>query len=312
MAMRTAATLALPVSARDHIDGPAYAFVTLMEYGDYECPYCGQAYVILQQLKDVFGEQLRMVFRHFPLTTIHPHAQAAAEAAEAAGAQGQFWEMHGMLFENQQALEDENLYEYAADIGLGIGRAALARQARRDVHRQRAAQAGETGVHLGADRARRGQQLVVVSADDLGADRIELEERDARLLRDHPRWAEKAERLAAITLDVSRFIVEKCDGVSGACPADGFAALGARAVLIIDVRRPHARARPAAPTARGAAFHSSRNRSRPRIATAGTASGSERAKVPSAAIPARARRGRATRPTAASTRTTTPADCPPR
>lgn len=120
--MRTAATLALPVSARDHIDGPANAAVTLLEYGDFECPYCGQAYVILNQLKDVFGEQLRMVFRHFPLTTIHPHAQPAAEAAEAAGAQGQFWEMHGMLFENQQALEDEDLYAYAADIGLDIER----------------------------------------------------------------------------------------------------------------------------------------------------------------------------------------------
>ncbi len=119
--MRTAATLALPVSARDHIDGPAYAPVTLLEYGDYECPYCGQAYVILQELKEVFGEQLRMVFRHFPLATLHPHAQPAAEAAEAAGAQGQFWEMHGMLFENQQALEDEDLYEYAADLGLESG-----------------------------------------------------------------------------------------------------------------------------------------------------------------------------------------------
>lgn len=125
MAMRTGATLVLPVSARDHIDGPAYAPVTLLEYGDYECPYCGQAYVILQELEEVLGEQLRVVFRHFPLATIHPHAQPAAEAAEAAGAQGQFWEMHGMLFENQQALEDEDLYEYAADLGLEIERFSL-------------------------------------------------------------------------------------------------------------------------------------------------------------------------------------------
>ena len=122
MATRTAATLVVPVSDSDHIDGPADAPVTLVEYGDYECPYCGQAYVILQQLKELFGDQLRVVYRHFPLATIHPHAQSAAEAAEAAGAQGRFWDMHNLLFENQQALEDDDLEAYAADIGLNMVR----------------------------------------------------------------------------------------------------------------------------------------------------------------------------------------------
>ena len=122
MATRTAATLVVPVSDSDHIDGPADAPVTLVEYGDYECPYCGQAYVILQQLKELFGDQLRVVYRHFPLATIHPHAQSAAEAAEAAGAQGRFWDMHGLLFENQEALEDDDLETYAADIGLDMVR----------------------------------------------------------------------------------------------------------------------------------------------------------------------------------------------
>ena len=122
MATRTAATLVVPVSDRDHIDGPADAPVTLVEYGDYECPYCGQAYVILQQLKESFGDQLQVVYRHFPLATIHPHAQSAAEAAEAAGAQGRFWDMHNLLFENQEALEDDDLETYATDIGLDMVR----------------------------------------------------------------------------------------------------------------------------------------------------------------------------------------------
>jgi protein-disulfide isomerase len=122
MATRTAATLVVPVNDSDHIDGPADAPVTLVEYGDYECPYCGQAYVILQQLKELFGDQLRVVYRHFPLATIHPHAQSAAEAAEAAGAQRRFWDMHGLLFENQEALEDDVLETYAADIGLDMVR----------------------------------------------------------------------------------------------------------------------------------------------------------------------------------------------
>jgi protein-disulfide isomerase len=113
------ARLAVPVSEeRDHIRGPRSAPVTLVEYGDYECPYCGKAYYVLKELEQRAGNLMRFVFRNFPLTTVHPHAERAAEAAEAAGAQDKFWEMHDLLFENHQALEDEDLTEYAARAGL--------------------------------------------------------------------------------------------------------------------------------------------------------------------------------------------------
>ena len=120
MAIHTAAKLVLPVSERDHLIGPEKAGVTLVEYGDYECPYCGQAYPVVDQLLDMYRDVLRLAYRHFPLTTVHPHAQRAAEAAEAAGAQGQFWEMHSMLYENQDALDEESLLEYAGDLGLSV------------------------------------------------------------------------------------------------------------------------------------------------------------------------------------------------
>jgi len=115
------AKLAVPINEeRDHVRGPRAAPVTLVEYGDYECPYCGQAYYVVKDLEQRAGNLMRFVFRNFPLTTVHPHAERAAEAAEAAGAQGKFWEMHDLLFENQQALEDEDLMEYAALVGLDI------------------------------------------------------------------------------------------------------------------------------------------------------------------------------------------------
>jgi len=92
----------------------------LVEYGDYECPYCGMAYPIVKELQQQLGKRLRFVFRNFPLIMMHPHAEHAAEAAEAAGAQGKFWEMHDILFENQQALEDEDLARYAAALDLDL------------------------------------------------------------------------------------------------------------------------------------------------------------------------------------------------
>jgi protein-disulfide isomerase len=94
--------------------------VILVEYGDYECPACGQAHYILQNLLAQAGDTVTLVFRNFPLTTVHPHAQLAAEAAEAAGAQGKFWQMHDTLFENQQALDADSLLEYAASLGLDV------------------------------------------------------------------------------------------------------------------------------------------------------------------------------------------------
>jgi protein-disulfide isomerase len=120
----SAVTLTLPVGERDHAQGPADAAVTLVEYGDYECPYCGRAYPIVKQIQQQMGRRLRFIFRNFPLKEIHPHAEPAAEAAEAAGAQGKFWEMHDRLFERQFALEDSSLLEYAADLGLDVGQVA--------------------------------------------------------------------------------------------------------------------------------------------------------------------------------------------
>jgi protein-disulfide isomerase len=107
-----------PVSAQDHVAGPDNAPVTLVEYGDFECPYCGMAHPIVQAARRELGSQLRFVFRHFPLAEAHPHARLAAQAAEAAGAQGRFWEMHDMLFEHQDALDMEDLVGYAKSLGL--------------------------------------------------------------------------------------------------------------------------------------------------------------------------------------------------
>lgn len=118
--MTTHATsrLILPVSERDHIRGPATALVTLVEYGDYECPYCGEAYPVVEELQRVLEDRLRFVFRHFPLAQIHPHALGAAEAAEAAGAQDMFWEMHATLYTHQHALDGAHLIKYAIALGL--------------------------------------------------------------------------------------------------------------------------------------------------------------------------------------------------
>ena len=110
------ARLTLPVSQRDHQQGPATAPVTLVEYGDYECPYCGEAYPIVKEIQRRLG--VRFVFRNFPLTQSHPHAEHAAEAAEAAAAQEKFWEMHDYLFEHQQALDVAHLVQYAVALNL--------------------------------------------------------------------------------------------------------------------------------------------------------------------------------------------------
>jgi protein-disulfide isomerase len=114
--------LTLPVANRDHIEGPIDAPVALLEYGDYECPACGQAYPIVKAIQKRMGNRLCFAFRNFPLTNMHPFAEHAAEAAEAAGAQGRFWEMHDRLFENQNALADESLAQYAAGLGLDARR----------------------------------------------------------------------------------------------------------------------------------------------------------------------------------------------
>ncbi|PYO74261.1 MAG: disulfide bond formation protein DsbA [Gemmatimonadetes bacterium] len=125
MSRRTgAAVLTPPIGARDHVQGPADAGVTLVEYGDFECPHCGRAYPIVKAVQKAMSPRLRFAFRHFPLRESHPHAQHAAEAAEAAGAQGKFWEMHDRLFERQFALDDAYLVEYATDLGVDARRFA--------------------------------------------------------------------------------------------------------------------------------------------------------------------------------------------
>lgn len=108
------------IPGRDHIRGAADAPVTLLEYGDYECGLCAAAHRVVATIEAALGSRLRFVFRHFPLTTVHPHAQLAAEAAEAAGAQNEFWTMHGILFRSQQDLRPKSLVRYAQDLDLDL------------------------------------------------------------------------------------------------------------------------------------------------------------------------------------------------
>lgn len=115
-----------PVGEGDHSIGPADAPVTLVEYGDFECPHCRAAHPIVKSVIERMGDRLRFVYRHFPITSTHPHAQHAAEAAEAAGAQGEFWAMHDLIFKNQEALEDDDLISYAEKIGIDASRVATA------------------------------------------------------------------------------------------------------------------------------------------------------------------------------------------
>jgi protein-disulfide isomerase len=109
--------LTVPVGSEDHVAGDDHAAITLVEYGDFECPYCGQAFTIVKELQQELGDDLRVVFRNMPLSNVHPHAMLAAEAAEAAGLQGKFWEMHDVLFENQRDLSQKSLIRYAQEAG---------------------------------------------------------------------------------------------------------------------------------------------------------------------------------------------------
>ena len=128
--------LAEPVDpARDHIRGPAGAPLTLLEYADFECPFCGKATGVVRELRERFGEDLRYVFRHLPLTDVHGYAELAAQAAEAAAAQGRFWEMHDVLFAHQGELELEDLAGYAAELSLDVER--FIRELQESVHAQR-------------------------------------------------------------------------------------------------------------------------------------------------------------------------------
>ena len=120
---RVSPLLAQPVSEKiDHIQGPSTAAVTLVEYGDFECASCSRAYRILKEVLQEAGDRVRLVFRHFPMIHIYPQAQRAAEAAEAACAQGKFWQMHDILYQRQHALEHEDLLSYAAELELDVNR----------------------------------------------------------------------------------------------------------------------------------------------------------------------------------------------
>jgi protein-disulfide isomerase len=116
--------LTQPVGPDDHSAGPDDAPITLVEYGDFECPHCGRAYPIVKRIQAALGDKLRFVFRNFPLVESHPHAEHAAEASEAAATQHKYWPMHDTLFENQSALEDSDLASYAASLGLNSERFA--------------------------------------------------------------------------------------------------------------------------------------------------------------------------------------------
>ena len=113
-----------PVGAVDHVLGPDHAPVTVVEYGDFECPSCKQAAPAVKLLLDRFAGRVRLVYRHFPQEEVHPHALHAAEAAETAGAQGKFWEMHDLLFDNQRHLKLPQLHAYAEQLQLDMPRYA--------------------------------------------------------------------------------------------------------------------------------------------------------------------------------------------
>jgi protein-disulfide isomerase len=124
-------TLKPPLDDRDHLRGDLSRPIHLVEFGDYQCPFCGQAEPVIRALVQTFGDQLCFAFRNFPIVGSHPHAEIAAEAAEAAGAQGMFWEMHDLLFENQHALDRLHLHQYAKQLRLDMGQFAADLRAHR-------------------------------------------------------------------------------------------------------------------------------------------------------------------------------------
>lgn len=142
-------TLKVPVAAQDHAQGSQSAAVTLVEYGDYQCPHCGHAYPIVKQIQEHFGSKLRFIFRNFPLREMHPEAESAAESAEFAGAQGKFWEMHDALFENQQQLGG-SLYMALAK-GLGLSPNALVKALETEQFTQKVSADFNGGVRSGVN-----------------------------------------------------------------------------------------------------------------------------------------------------------------
>jgi protein-disulfide isomerase len=136
------------IDEHDHVRGVREARVTLVEYGDFQCPYCARAHAALTELMQQYGERVALVYRHLPLVDLHPFAAPAAEAAEAAGAQGKFWEMHDALFENQDMLDEDALPALAS--GLGLDAQRVARELDDGKHRARVEADAEQARALGA------------------------------------------------------------------------------------------------------------------------------------------------------------------
>jgi protein-disulfide isomerase len=143
--------LSVPVDpARDHIQGPVNAALTLVEYGDYQCPFCGAAYPEVKKVQKELGQKLRFVFRNFPLTRIHQYAEHAAETAEAASAQGKFWEMHDFLYEHQDTLADSKVaLDFAKRLGLDSER--FQRELAKHTHLQRIKEDFNSGIRSGVN-----------------------------------------------------------------------------------------------------------------------------------------------------------------
>jgi protein-disulfide isomerase len=141
--------LTVPVSARDHHRGPLRSTAQLLEYGDFECPFCGAMHPLVRAIQEMLGQNLCFAFRNFPLTNMHPHSESAAEAAEAAGAQGKYWEMHDLLFENQEALDYADFAEYASVLGLDSSR--LVNEVMTHAHERRVREDFSGGVRSGVN-----------------------------------------------------------------------------------------------------------------------------------------------------------------
>jgi protein-disulfide isomerase len=176
---------------RDHIRGSENAPVTLVEYGDYECPYCGQAEVMVRELLDSFGDELRYVWRHLPLSDVHPHAQLAAEAAEAAAAQGKFWAMHDKLIAHQDELTPRDLGRYAEELGLDVER--FWDELRSHAHAERVA---DDVASADASGVAGTPAFFINGKRHNGAYDVDILSREVRAARARARAREKAEQAA--------------------------------------------------------------------------------------------------------------------
>jgi protein-disulfide isomerase len=144
-------SLKTPVGEKDHVHGSPDSKVTLVEYGDYQCPYCGEAYGIVKRVQEKFGSDLRFVFRNFPLTEVHPRAEFGAEMAESGSDQGKFWEMHDYLYEHQSYLSNEDFFLQYAQSKLGLDAERIRREVTTHAHLSRIRADFMSGVRSGVN-----------------------------------------------------------------------------------------------------------------------------------------------------------------